>query len=98
MHEFHSYEQIECTASDDEDLGIGTSGVNNGIYIDLPTSVSKFKWFNLITVDQTAYDPENSESSKQGCHFWYWSYYKTASASKDDASDNVEHSCQLRRC
>lgn len=62
MREFHSYEQIECTASDDEDLGIGTSGVDNGIYIDLPTSVSKFKWFDLITVDQTAYDPETAKS------------------------------------
>ena len=59
---FHAYEQIECLATDDEELGIVTSEINNGVYIDMPPSIAAFKWINLLTVDESAYDATNAKS------------------------------------
>jgi hypothetical protein len=59
---FHAYEQIECSATDDEELGIGTSEINNGVYIDLPPSIAAFKWINLLTVDESTYDSNDAKS------------------------------------
>ena len=59
---FHAWEQIECSGSDDKDLGITTSPIDNGIYIDLPRSIAKFKWASLLTIDDSTYDSKEAKS------------------------------------
>ena len=59
---FHAWEQIECSCSDDEELGIGISKIDNGVYIDLPLSIASFKWASLITIDDSTYDSSEAKS------------------------------------
>ena len=58
---FHAYEQIECSETDDEELGIGVSPIEKGVYIDLPESVAAFKWSSLQTIDDTTYDNDSAK-------------------------------------
>lgn len=59
---FHAWEQIECSSSDDEELGIGLSPPDKGVYIDMPLSVATFKWASLMTIDESTYDSNEAKS------------------------------------
>ena len=59
---FHAWEQIECSGTDNEELGIATSQIDNGVYIDLPSCVASFKWSSLITNDDSTYNSNEAKS------------------------------------
>jgi hypothetical protein len=39
-------------------MGIGTSDIDSGVYINLPSSIENFKWINLSNIDESTYDPD----------------------------------------